>query len=89
MQHQCTDGFFNLILCVFDFTFLQHITYLLPEFYEHLDVIDDGSMPLPPLDDEDDYPFPNDQLLIRSTRSSRSDVPTRNTSKGMYSPGHT
>ncbi len=48
-------------------------------------MIDDGSMPLPPLDDDDDFPFPNtttEQLGTRSSRSSRSDVPTRETSKG-------
>ncbi|XP_071804345.1 PAS domain-containing serine/threonine-protein kinase-like isoform X2 [Asterias amurensis] len=39
----------------------QHITFLVPEFYEHLDLIDDGSMPLPPFDDDDDefIPYPS------------------------------
>ncbi|XP_033105497.1 PAS domain-containing serine/threonine-protein kinase-like [Anneissia japonica] len=32
----------------------KHITHLIPEFYDHLDIIDDGSMPLPPFDDDDD-----------------------------------
>ncbi|XP_022092767.1 uncharacterized protein LOC110980418 isoform X2 [Acanthaster planci] len=39
----------------------EHITSLIPEFYEHLDLIDDGSMPLPPFDDDDDeiIPYPS------------------------------
>ncbi|XP_071854888.1 PAS domain-containing serine/threonine-protein kinase-like isoform X2 [Apostichopus japonicus] len=42
------------------FGFTQHdlsgqpITELIPNFYDHLDIIDDSSMPLPPLDDEDE-----------------------------------
>ncbi|XP_038051994.1 uncharacterized protein LOC119724824 isoform X2 [Patiria miniata] len=48
----------------------EHITSLMPDFYEHLDLIDEGSMPLPPFDDEDDefipYPSrPSSEPLIR------------------------
>ncbi|XP_071958896.1 PAS domain-containing serine/threonine-protein kinase-like isoform X2 [Antedon mediterranea] len=31
----------------------KHITNLIPEFFDHLDIIDDSSMPLPPFDDDD------------------------------------
>lgn len=31
----------------------QDITFLLPEFYQHIGYVDDRSMPLPPLDEED------------------------------------
>ena len=33
---------------------LQDITLLIPEFYDDLDMIDTDSMPLPPIDDEDE-----------------------------------
>lgn len=48
----------NFSLMLFGFTQQdlagQPITELIPNFYDHLDVIDDSSMPLPPLDDDDD-----------------------------------
>ncbi|XP_070533468.1 PAS domain-containing serine/threonine-protein kinase-like isoform X2 [Ptychodera flava] len=31
----------------------KQITLLIPEFYDHVDMIDDSSMPLPPFDDDD------------------------------------
>lgn len=34
--------------------FLQPITQLVPAFYDHMDLVDDSSMPFPPLDDDDD-----------------------------------
>ena len=33
---------------------LQPITHLVPEFYDNMDLVDDSSMPFPPLDDDDD-----------------------------------
>ena len=32
---------------------LQPMTNLIPNFYDEMDLIDDSSMPLPPLDDDD------------------------------------
>nr|XP_006812502.1 PREDICTED: PAS domain-containing serine/threonine-protein kinase-like [Saccoglossus kowalevskii] len=34
------------------------ITLLIPEFYDHVDMIDDSSMPLPPFDDDEDLTKP-------------------------------
>ena len=32
----------------------QPITQLVPAFYDHMDLVDDSSMPFPPLDEDDD-----------------------------------
>lgn len=32
----------------------QPITHLVPAFYDHMDLVDDSSMPFPPLDEDDD-----------------------------------
>lgn len=32
---------------------MQDITYLIPEFYNHINYVDDRNMPLPPLDEEE------------------------------------
>ena len=51
--------------------FLQHITSIVPDFYEHLDMLDDSSMPLPPLDDDsldesdDDFQMPTSRPASR------------------------
>ena len=71
----------------------QHITFLIPEFYEHLDLIDDGSMPLPPFDDDDDefipYPSrPSSEPLIRpDSWQSHPDNILRQTSLGESPAG--
>ena len=33
---------------------MQHLTFLIPDFYEDLDTADDESMPLPPMDEDDE-----------------------------------
>lgn len=33
---------------------LQPITHLVPAFYDYMELVDDGSMPFPPLDEDDD-----------------------------------
>ena len=35
---------------------LQDITLLIPDFYNHINYVDDRNMPLPPLDEEDMFP---------------------------------
>ena len=39
------------------FCSLQDITFLLPDFYQHIGFVDDKSMPLPPVDEEEDDLF--------------------------------
>ena len=73
------------IIIVLDsgFSFLQHITKLIPNFYDDMDLIDDNSMPLPPLDDEDNFTDDNQKSTVVysrevDSRSSNYSDPTKN-----------
>ena len=39
---------------VFRFLFPQPITHLIPAFYDHMELVDDNSMPFPPMDEDDE-----------------------------------
>lgn len=48
------------MFCIY---FLQHVTTIIPDFYDDMDLIDDSSMPLPPFDlDDDDFLSKDDDL---------------------------
>ncbi|XP_071508045.1 PAS domain-containing serine/threonine-protein kinase-like [Diadema antillarum] len=52
----------------------KHITSIVPEFYEHVDMLDDSSMPLPPLDD-DSYEEESEEEFNLPTSRPASKVP--------------
>ena len=65
----------------------KDITFLIPEFYNHINYVDDRGMPLPPLDEEegneDDDMFPT---VAERSLSPDQAFETFRTAKGLENP---
>ncbi|XP_013389166.1 PAS domain-containing serine/threonine-protein kinase isoform X1 [Lingula anatina] len=60
----------------------KDITYLIPDFYDDVDMVDTDSMPLPPIDDEDEPTSDS----ARSKGSESQDKPHSRGSSGQHPP---